>query len=107
MKSNLRSAAIGLCLVLLAGLLPTPASAAPSPPTGASPGTTDPNNPSSVTSLTPTLHWSASTGATGYFLNLRRMSDNVLLISERSVGSGTGYTMPSGDLSASQTDRKS
>ncbi|MCE5228751.1 N-acetylmuramoyl-L-alanine amidase [bacterium] len=64
----------------------------PLPPTLVSPGTaTSPG--SQITTLTPTMKWSASTGATGYGLYVRDINTNVLVVDNDNVSNVTQLTL--------------
>ena len=72
----------------------------PEPPTPLSPGTSvEPGT--TITTLTPTLEWTAVSGADSYGIYIRDLNSNTLVFDSPSRGisiTGTQYTLPSGVL---------
>ncbi|HQY88067.1 MAG TPA: GH25 family lysozyme, partial [Tepidisphaeraceae bacterium] len=79
----------------------TQSSTAPSAPVQISPGTaTSPGQ--QISTLTPTMSWSAASGATGYGVYIRDLVSNTIVYDNDSIGNVTSIVLPSGIL---QSDR--
>jgi hypothetical protein len=69
----------------------------------AAPTLLSPANNATGVSITPTLSWNASSGATSYRLQVSTKNDFTTTVFDQSGINGTSYTVPSGKLSANIT----
>lgn len=72
---------------------------APSAPTLVTPGTSSSPGPL-LSTLTPTMVWTAVSGATGYGVYVRDITTNILVYNNDNVGNIVGFVLPSGTLVA-------
>ncbi len=86
---------------VVVGSTPNPPPPALSPPTLVVPGTSDPDNPEIVETLTPTFHWEEVPEADRYGLYVSERpfgSENIIYSKENLTGDS--HTIPSGELEA-------
>ena len=80
----------------------TVTAAVPAAPTLISPGSSASPGPT-ITTLTPTFAWNASSGATGYGLYVKDVGSGVLVYNNDAVGNITSLVLPSGTLVAGES----